>query len=56
MKTEIDCYCQVVDWTPTFGSADLYQIHHILMFEQLQDLDLSQSCDRKLKHSSQKRL
>lgn len=41
---------------PTFGSADLNQIDHILMFEQLQDLDLSQSCDWELKQSSQRNL
>lgn len=35
--------------TPTFGSADLYQVDHILVFEQLQDLDLSESRDRELK-------
>lgn len=46
-----------MDWghaTPTFGSADLNQIDHILMFEQLQDLDLSQGSDWELKQSSQK--
>ena len=44
----------VIVWrhvAPTFSSADLYQVHHVLMFEQLQDLDLSQSCDGELKHS-----
>lgn len=40
--------------TPTFSSADLNQIDHILMFEQLQDLDLSQSCDWELKQSNQR--
>lgn len=39
--------------TPTFGSADLNQIDHILMFEQLQDLNLSQSCDWELKQAEE---
>lgn len=33
----------------TFGSADLDQVDHVLVLEQLQDLDFSQSRDRKLK-------
>lgn len=50
---------KVMDWghvIPTFSSADLNQIDHILMFEQLQDLDLSQSCDWELKQSNQRKL
>lgn len=33
----------------TFGSADLDQVDHVLVLEQLQDLDFSQSRDWKLK-------
>lgn len=41
-------HSESISWGPTFGSADLNQVDHILMFEQLQDLDLSQSCDWEL--------
>lgn len=39
---------QLQCWGPTFGSADLYQVDHVLVFEQLQDLDFSQSRDWEL--------
>lgn len=32
----------------TFGPADFYEVHHVLMLEQLEDFNLSQGCDGKL--------
>lgn len=40
---------QRLGWGPTFGSADLYQVDHVLVLEQLQDLNFPQSRDWELK-------
>lgn len=34
------------------GAAYLYQIHHIFVFEELQDADLSQGCDWELREGT----
>lgn len=38
---------------PTFGSADLDQVHHVLVLQQLQDFDLPQSRDGELEEPGQ---
>lgn len=39
----------------TFASADLDEVYDVLVVEQLQDLDLPQSCDGELKRCSHNR-
>lgn len=47
VKHQIECGFELIHLSD-FGAADLNQVHHVFMLQQLKDPNFSQCCDREL--------